>query len=1119
MRRSTRTALTTVSLAALLSLTSVQSFAVQPAIQILGVLKAKDSWQVGSVETQGAEYCAMISHFDQASVLAFARNADGYGSLAIEFQDKMFNQGKTYEIQLSVDTGVPRTFSGKATNPRALVIQIGQDEALYNSFATSKTLRFTSEAIDAKFALNKFEQNYKKLVSCAVELAGPQEDVPQMAAVKVEDVEAIEVAKNTSVQAKPVVATVKAEAATKEPAAVKKTTEPSKTEMAEAKTAERPAENTEEKKSLFAPIGGFFQKLAGKSDAAVSSAEKKSEAVAEATSAAATTEIVQPVKTAAADTAKAADAVKSVDADAIVWSETKTADLKSEISDKKKEIAKIETEKKVVERKLLAGMGTSSVMDLPEQKGLTAREMEQQQTAALQKAIHAKENEIAVLAAVREQAARKEQDATQQKMQVLSREAGELKLQEASIASAEKASSAMTAAATAGAAASVAAVAAKTPGQKDLAKVQADLAKPVDTKMAALDAKVVETKKFSEDAHLATVKAQHEALAKLEADKARENALLAAKLQGIETDFEKQTAQLEAERDSLKRQLAQALAFNETVAPKAEAEIQEAQKKLDDLAQQLNTAQADRQATTARLAALEKQNAALEGDLLSKEKALEMSAKEADKLAASKAEMTKLQTELASKAEQADRLQAQLEAEKAKVMVATKTDSKLGDQYATLSATLAEKQAEADMLETRLAEIEKVRVAEAEKAMRLQQERDDARKQVEGLKASMAEKTAAVELQPKVSVADHAALMQAESEISALKQQKAVLEQKLATASARPAAQKIAAQKAVVPEMELIPGTDMAMTLSKITPAAGTPTVEVFEAPIGSYTPATPVQQPAQRQMMQPRKTGNAAGGVNNAEAFLNSIMKHHVPKGTATPKASAVQMPSVPSVARPAQPVMQKPVLMPVQKTSSSVKSGMRPVSLETLLEQSGVRGAVFQPAEAGKDGGMMRQWNMGSISGLYEQMPAQGSIDAMTAAYVDRYRQDCPNDLNVSMGPAVDTNAGMAMSGTLACAMPGNSYNTSMVFVQSGNSFSALLHSGQPFEAAQVKSLGDNLLYAVSASGGIAAPTMALQQPSATQSAVREMQQAAPQMRFDMGAAAPAARTENDFETVVIQ
>ena len=1119
MRRSTRTALTTVSLAALLSLTSVQSFAVQPAIQILGVLKAKDNWQVGSVETQGAEYCAMISHFDQASVLAFARNADGYGSLAIEFQDKMFNQGKNYEIQLSVDTGMPRTFSGKATNPRALVIQIGQDDALYNSFATSKTLRFTSEAIDAKFALNKFEQNYKKLVSCSIELAGPQEGVPQMAAVKVEDVEAVEVGKNTTAKAQPVIAAAKTEqVATKQmPAAPA-------ADMTETKATEQVADATAEKKSLFAPIGGFFQKLAGKSDAAVSGAEKKSETVAATASGAATTEIVQPVKVAAADTAKAdvtakavsakTVAAKTVDADAIVWSEEKTADLKNEISDKKKEIAKIETEKKVVERKLLAGMGSSSVSALPEQKGLTAREMEQQQTATLQKAIHSKENEIAVLAAVREQAARKEQDSTEQKMLVLSRNAGEMKLQEESLASAEKASSAMTTAATAGAAASVAAVAAKTPGQKELAM-------PAAEKVEMVDAKAAEAKKFADNAHLATVKAQHDALAKLEADKARENTLLAQKLDNIEAEFSNQTAKLEAERDGLKRQLAQALAFNETVAPKAEAEILSAQKKVNDLSQKLNTAEADRQEMSTRLAQLEKQKADLEGNLISKEEALVMSGQEADKLATSKTAMTKLQTELAAKAEQAAALQAQLDAEKAKVLAATQADSKLGDQYATLSANLTEKQAEADKLEARMIEMEKTRVAEAEKAMRLQQERDDARKQVESLKASMAEKTAAIAVVPDVAMANNAALMEAEDEISALKEQKAMLEQKLATAAARPVPQKVAVQKPMQ-DIELIPGTDMAMTLSKIAPAAGTPTVEVFEAPIGSYTPVAPAQQPLQRPMMQPQKANKASGGINNAESFLNSIMKHHVPAGSPAPKASAVTIPTVPSIARPVQPVMQKPVLMPVQKSSVGSKSGMSPVSLETLLEQSGVRGAVFQPAEAGKNGAMVRQWNMGSISGLYEQMPAQGNINAMTSAYVARYQEDCPNDLNISMGNPTETNAGTAMVGAMACSMPGNSYNTSMVFVQSGKKFSAVLHSGQPFEAAQVKSLGDNLMYAVSASGGIATPSMAMQQPSAPmmqKSAAREVPQAAPQMRFDMGQAAPAARTENDFETVVIQ
>ncbi len=93
MRRSSFYALTSVSLAALM-LAATATQAVQPAVQILGVLKPKDQWNVGTVNDKGAPYCAMVGKFDQASTLAFARSPDGFGSLGIEFFDDMFKPGK-----------------------------------------------------------------------------------------------------------------------------------------------------------------------------------------------------------------------------------------------------------------------------------------------------------------------------------------------------------------------------------------------------------------------------------------------------------------------------------------------------------------------------------------------------------------------------------------------------------------------------------------------------------------------------------------------------------------------------------------------------------------------------------------------------------------------------------------------------------------------------------------------------------------------------------------------------------------------------------------------------------------------------------------------------------------
>jgi len=176
MRRSRFFALTSVSLAALMALATAVE-ATQPAVQMLGVLKPKEQWKVGTVDSSGAPYCAMVGKFDQASTLAFARSVEGFGSLGIEFFDDLFKPGKKYEVTLTLENLAPRTFSGEATTARSLVLQIGEDDALYDTFSRSDTLRVTTSAIDVRFAISKFGKNYKELVTCATVLAGPQEQV------------------------------------------------------------------------------------------------------------------------------------------------------------------------------------------------------------------------------------------------------------------------------------------------------------------------------------------------------------------------------------------------------------------------------------------------------------------------------------------------------------------------------------------------------------------------------------------------------------------------------------------------------------------------------------------------------------------------------------------------------------------------------------------------------------------------------------------------------------------------------------------------------------------------------------------------------------------------------
>lgn len=1166
MRRLTRTVFTTVSLATFLSLTSVHSYAVQPAIQILGVMKQKDQWQVGTVDNQGDKYCAMVGNFDQASVLAFARNPAGFGSLAIEFREDMFTKGKDYEVQLTVDTGIPMTFTGKASNARSLVIQIGQDSAVYNALSTSKTLRFSSAAIDAKFALSKFSAGYKKLVNCATDLMPIDPSVPQMAAVKVGDVETVEMTDDRL--AKAVLEEAKT-TTTAEPVKMAAKADTAGNEI----TAVATEETQEEKKSFF---GKFFGKFKG-SDSTPEAEQPVETAEVTGTSDIDSGAKKKPALVAKAETPvkplpKPAAAQKAAASDAIT--EDVTAEVKTESVTAEAPLAETQPQPETIEvkpapRKLLAAVngGGLTAPAMPEKTGLSAREMEAQQTAALQKAIHSKENEIAVLAAVRAQAARNEFAAAELQQKIFSRKAGEVLMERDLL---EKQAAEEVKAAT------------------DVA-LKTDKTKAEAVKAAQADKPALEAKRLS------ALKQKDAELAKLEAEKAASDKALADKLAEMQAKFGAEKAALETERDTLKQKLAAAQNVTETVLPEKTAALATGQKRVQDLEQKLGSAETARQDLAQTLSDMEAQNQKLLATLQQKEQALKDTSADVVVLAKQQKEMAALQKQLAEKSMQSAALEEALTAEKAKASAA-------------LAAAVGEKDTALDTLETRLSEAETARKLEAERAAKLEEARIEAEKKVAALEASLAEakakadaemaaaaaaaaSQAAAEAEAKMkaemviakekaeaeaslkaeqmsqeqqaaleaklalekkelAAANEKALMQAETEIALLKEEKERLQKQLADkAKVQAEAVKLSRseQKPVVPvkqvaavipapkpvSVERIPGTDVALAVSKIEPAAGTMDVEVFDPPVTAM-PVVPMRPAMQMQapvltapIAAPMQNNNAA---NRAESFLDGIMKHHVPAGTAAavgkPQAPAampmhktapVSMQQQPLAAAPTSTVAPvKPALMPVATPMAG--SDMKDISLETLLDQAGVRGAVFTPMTTPG----IRQWSLGSINGMYEELPAtNGAFERAVSKYINRYEQDCPQQLSVQMGRPQKTAAGLMAQGSMHCDMPGNAYSTAMLFVEDGKTFGALLHSGQAADLAQVKSLGDNLYYALSASGGIAGATMPQKAAAMPQRQpandfpppVTEQ----PAMRFNLRNAAP--QQADEFETVVVQ
>ncbi|MDP2205696.1 MAG: hypothetical protein Q8K65_05260 [Alphaproteobacteria bacterium] len=1070
MRRPSFYVLTSVSLAALMALATVTE-AMQPAVQMLGVLKPKEQWKVGTVDASGAPYCAMVGKFDQASTLAFARSPDGFGSLGIEFHDDLFKTGKKYEVSLALENLAPRTFSGEASTARSLVLQIGEDDALYESLSRSDTLRVTTSAIDVRFGIDKFQTHYKKLLTCANVLAGPPEQIELPA-----------------------------------------------NEMAKAQVPDGQGK-------LLAPIRNILQKL------------KAKPADAET---AATDNTASPLQYAEKD---------------IVWNDEKTAPAKTAAAGKKKSDAETaavtlplpkpsaraattaaaEIVNMPPERKLLASMAVTGHAVTAESVGMDAREMEKIQAAKLERDMARKQKEIAALAVQTTEAARQQVEESGRRQDAMMVQAKDLQQQ---IAALEKA------------AAASAQVAAKT------VEGPAVAAAPV----TGVSAEVVAEPQKIADARAAKQRAEELAkkqaeMEKLNAAREAEARQLAETLSNTESAFSARVAAIETERDILKKQLDQALLFNNAVEPALETAKREGALKITALEAQLGDAEKARGQLRTELAKAEESNKALQESL----KAQQEERQRADDAVR---QIALLQAELEERARQAQVLELALATEKAKppvtvevpvevaVEVPATPDPKLAEEKARLESRLSSVEAERKAEAERIAKLEQERSAEAERLAKLEQERRAEAERVAKLeqeRKAEAERIAKLEQErasetrrtAELKAEREAARLQAEQEISRLREEKAALEQKLAAradaAVAQAPTRKLQPVNTyAVDTVRAVPPAPVLNTarLAAIETAAGSnESVDVFPAPAVSMSPARASGSATPRQI-----TSQVSSGSNRAEAFLDNIMQHHRPQGAAAPAAKPVMQnapyrpAAAPVVAAPAAP---KPVAVatPALRNVPAAQPGMsaRAVTLETLLEQSGVRGAVFQPVQQ-SGGELSRQWSVGRLSGLYEQMPARGaSFDAQAHDYIARYQEDCPGQLSVKLGNSEQTPAGMVAAGTLSCKMPDNSYDTSMVFVQSGAHFAALLHSGNPSDAAQVKSLGDNIFYALSSSAGLSPlPSMASAPvPAAPVAPARRTVMSPAVMspeppttatpRFNIGSA-PAAGAD-EFETVVIQ
>lgn len=126
------------------------------------------SWSVSRIEPSngGAAYCTLARRFNGNTVITFARNTQGEGTIAVDFQQSLFDPNQTYRIGLQAGNGLKREFMTRPATPNAIVLRTGQDPQFFNALSQSNELGVILDTTRHAFTIPDFGSGTSQLSSC-----------------------------------------------------------------------------------------------------------------------------------------------------------------------------------------------------------------------------------------------------------------------------------------------------------------------------------------------------------------------------------------------------------------------------------------------------------------------------------------------------------------------------------------------------------------------------------------------------------------------------------------------------------------------------------------------------------------------------------------------------------------------------------------------------------------------------------------------------------------------------------------------------------------------------------------------------------------------------------------
>lgn len=140
-------------------------------------VNAESDWAITKVTAKNpgsAPYCALARRFQNNIIMTIARNTRDETSVAIDFQQPVFNDGESVTLKLSAGNNPSRDFIVPPASKKAVVARIGADRAFFDEIARAGSLDVAVMGQQYSFQVPDMSDANTQISTCLVSLGNTQ---------------------------------------------------------------------------------------------------------------------------------------------------------------------------------------------------------------------------------------------------------------------------------------------------------------------------------------------------------------------------------------------------------------------------------------------------------------------------------------------------------------------------------------------------------------------------------------------------------------------------------------------------------------------------------------------------------------------------------------------------------------------------------------------------------------------------------------------------------------------------------------------------------------------------------------------------------------------------------